>query len=137
MKSTLEEIDNRTLMPDRTEIVLVDGGCTDDSMDAVGQVDLRTKLQLAQSTGGRGPAMLAGTEKSKGDIILMLHADTGLVSGYDNILREAFAGDEDLLMTTFEFDVNLDDQEYEEDFIKKINNLERFTNIRARRLWLP
>lgn len=137
VRASLEEIDRRTLEPKSTEIVLVDGGCTDDSMDAVSQVNLRSELRLTSSEGGRGPAMLAGTQASNGDILLLLHADTGLVDGYDNILREAFAGDEDLLLTTFEFDVNLDDQEYEEDFVRKINNLERFTNIRARRLWLP
>ncbi len=54
------------------EIIVVDGGSTDDSIKQV--YDLG--ITVMPASGGRGGQIAAGIASTAGDIVLMLHADS-------------------------------------------------------------
>jgi rSAM/selenodomain-associated transferase 2 len=60
------------------EIVLVDGGSTDDTI-AVAQAFGATVVRTPR---GRGPQLIAGADAARGDWLLFLHADTRLEKGW-------------------------------------------------------
>ncbi len=57
------------------EIIVVDGGSTDETWSAAESADLRL-----QATGGRGPQLNRGAVAATGDVLLFLHADCRLPS---------------------------------------------------------
>lgn len=65
------------------EVILVDGGSTD------GTVDLARKLGLrvASVQGGRGPQLAGGAELATANWLLFLHADTKLAAGWEDAAR--------------------------------------------------
>lgn len=65
------------------EIVIVDGGSSDDSV-AIAEA---TGARVVRSASGRGAQLKAGAEAARGDWLLFLHADTRLSAGW----REAAA----------------------------------------------
>lgn len=133
----LERLDAYTTTKLDTEVIVVDGGSSDDSMDALQCAKSKIPIHATSSTGGRGPALSRGVEVSDGDIILFLHADTVLPKGYDEILREEFSQNEDVVMTAFQFKFNLEEELFDPSLLNGIHRLEKFTNIRAKTLWLP
>lgn len=58
------------------ELIIVDGGSTDDSFEIAGQY-----AQVIKSPAGRGPQMNNGADAANGDVILFLHADSQLEPG--------------------------------------------------------
>lgn len=56
------------------EVIIVDGGSTDGTLEIVERVD----CVLCHSPRGRGQQIFAGSEMATGDILLFLHADTWL-----------------------------------------------------------
>ena len=72
---------------DKLEIILVDGGSTDDTVAlAAPLVD-----QLLQSTPGRAAQMNAGAALAQGQWLLFLHADTQLPANFLELLPTAHA----------------------------------------------
>ncbi|MEO8141721.1 MAG: TIGR04283 family arsenosugar biosynthesis glycosyltransferase, partial [Sphingomicrobium sp.] len=65
------------------EILVVDGGSTDDSAD----IAERAGARVIEAKRGRGTQLRAGGEAARGDWLLFLHADTRLATGW----REAIA----------------------------------------------
>ena len=61
-----------------TEIIIADGGSTDDTM-AIAQ---RRRLRIIPTPRGRGPQLAAGARAAAGDWLLFLHADTRLAVGW-------------------------------------------------------
>lgn len=53
------------------EVVVVDGGSADDSVDAAGSADV-----VVTSAPGRGPQIRAGVDHASGDWLWFLHADS-------------------------------------------------------------
>ncbi|CAM9422746.1 unnamed protein product [Phaeothamnion confervicola] len=106
LQATLESIDAVIADRTRTEIVLVNAGCADDTMSVARAVPLKTPMHFAASTGGRGPALNAGAAAASGDILLFCHADTRLPPRADALVRDAFAGDPAALMACFTFAVD-------------------------------
>eukprot|EP00511_Aplanochytrium_stocchinoi_P004862 CAMPEP_0204835264 /NCGR_PEP_ID=MMETSP1346-20131115/22086_1 /ASSEMBLY_ACC=CAM_ASM_000771 /TAXON_ID=215587 /ORGANISM="Aplanochytrium stocchinoi, Strain GSBS06" /LENGTH=316 /DNA_ID=CAMNT_0051969113 /DNA_START=60 /DNA_END=1010 /DNA_ORIENTATION=+ len=133
----LERLDQSTLGKSCTEVIVVDAGCSDDTMEALVKADMRIPVRVLRSKHGRGQALSAGAESATGDILLFLHADTLLPTGYDEVLRNKLA-DKKVLMTAFSFEINVENAEDSTaSFRNGIKRLEYFTNIRARNFWLP
>ena len=66
------------------ELILVDGGSTDDTCRiAAGQVD-----RLLRCAAGRAAQMNHGARFAAGDVYIFLHADTRLPPEFDRILNE-------------------------------------------------
>jgi rSAM/selenodomain-associated transferase 2 len=79
---TLEGLSNRS-----AEIIVVDGGSTDETVKIARQYTSRVLI----SARGRGPQQDAGARQSRGSILLFLHADTRLPGAYERLICEAFA----------------------------------------------
>lgn len=74
LPSTLESL---TAFPDLFEIVVVDGGSTDGTIESLAG-SLPDTAQLVSSECGRGNQLNAGARAANGDILVFLHADTRL-----------------------------------------------------------
>ncbi len=71
------------------EIVVVDGGSTDDTRARV-----PAEARVVESARGRGAQMNAGARASRADVLLFLHADTTLHAGGLRALVAALASPE-------------------------------------------
>jgi len=65
------------------EIIAVDGGSTDQTVDEAIEMGARVIVADASPAagGGRGGQIKAGTEQAKGDVIAIVHADTLIAPG--------------------------------------------------------
>lgn len=70
------------------EIIVVDGGSTDTTI-ALAQA-LGAKILICETTG-RAQQMNLGAQQAQGDILLFVHGDTSLPTGYDDMVRAALA----------------------------------------------
>lgn len=95
--------------PDLLEVVLVDSGCTDGTIAAAQKEEgnLPFRLAYTAASGGRGPALDAGTTSAKGDIIFALHADCIVCDGFDDFIRAGLARPR-VLGTAFRFTLDRD-----------------------------
>jgi rSAM/selenodomain-associated transferase 2 len=67
------------------EVIVVDGGSSDDTV-AIAQ---SLNVKVISSSPGRAVQMNAGAVAASGDILLFLHADTRLPTGFDKMIRTA------------------------------------------------
>jgi rSAM/selenodomain-associated transferase 1 len=65
------------------EIILVDGGSSDDTIKIATELGIR----VLSSSKGRAHQMNVGAKATTGEILLFLHADTFLPSGFDRMVR--------------------------------------------------
>lgn len=94
--------------PHLLQVIVVDGGCTDDTVAAAKAAATLlpfAEFIITQAAGGRGPALHAGAMAASGELLLFLHADTTLPYGFDVALRRAFA-DPSLLLSCFQFKIS-------------------------------
>lgn len=68
-----------------SEIIVVDGGSTDRTIETVKDFK-RTDVKLISSSKGRAKQMNIGTKASTGDILYFLHADTFPPKDFDNFI---------------------------------------------------
>lgn len=94
----LEAVLERAADKRNLEIILVDAGSTDGTREVVEQLYFSSsqdeeyppvKIVDYVEGGGRGPALNAGVAASSGSVLLFLHADTIVPSGYDDAIRQA------------------------------------------------
>jgi rSAM/selenodomain-associated transferase 2/rSAM/selenodomain-associated transferase 1 len=73
--------------PEAIEVIVVDGGSSDLALDLAGTMG----VTLLQTAPGRATQMNAGAEIAQGDILLFLHADTRLPTGFAALVSQALA----------------------------------------------
>ena len=69
------------------EIIIVDGGSTDNSVEIAENFGFRVE----KSTRGRAHQMNTGAEKASGPALLFLHADTQLPDTADTLIKKIFS----------------------------------------------
>ena len=69
------------------EIILVDGGSSDKTLELAYHFDVR----IIKSPKGRGIQMNAGAEKASGDILIFVHADTFIPDNAKQLIENEFA----------------------------------------------
>jgi rSAM/selenodomain-associated transferase 2/rSAM/selenodomain-associated transferase 1 len=74
---------------DNIEVIVVDGGSSDDTQQVASNAD----ATVITSAKGRAGQMNEGARKASGDILLFLHADTILPAKYDDLIRAATKSD--------------------------------------------
>jgi glycosyltransferase involved in cell wall biosynthesis len=121
---TLQNLESTTVDKASVQIVLVDCGCKDNSIDVakvmsnyiywyiyvcdliphhqatIGAISL--KVIKTPSTQGRGYAFNSGADVADGDVLLFLRADSLLPPGYDETLRRELSSP-GVCMTAFKF----------------------------------
>lgn len=80
------------------EVLVVDGG----SRDATAERARQAGAEVLHSPPGRARQLGVGAEKSRGDAVIFLHADTTLAPGWDAAVRTALA-DEGVAGGAFRF----------------------------------
>lgn len=83
----LETISRQGLSPDDYEVIMVDDGSTDDSLDLCRKLsDERNVKILHRENGGAGRARNAGIAEARGEYVYCLDVDDGLEDGSLSIL---------------------------------------------------
>mmetsp|Transcript_20277 Transcript_20277/g.65326 ORF Transcript_20277/g.65326 Transcript_20277/m.65326 type:complete len:270 (-) Transcript_20277:1150-1959(-) len=122
---TVEKV--RSAARDPVEIVLVDGGSTDATIEvARPSVDV-----VLRAAGGRGQALVAGADAATGDYLLFLHADTLVPPDFDVALCHALEDPKTLLCA---FTLRFDDSDNDDILLDLVASA---ANFRARFLHLP
>ncbi len=70
------------------EVILVDGGSTDDTLQVAARFP---QVQVLTAPRGRGRQMNTGVLASSGDLLVFLHADTRLTADHLGVLRRVAA----------------------------------------------
>lgn len=85
LRAFLSNLGRRTYDPGRCEIILVDGGSTDETV----HIAKKSGFEVLNSGKGRAIQMNTGARKATGEILYFLHADTLPPQYFDRILRDA------------------------------------------------
>ncbi|UCE36462.1 MAG: TIGR04283 family arsenosugar biosynthesis glycosyltransferase [Thermoplasmata archaeon] len=75
------------------ELVLVDGGSTDGTLDEVERLrkEIPYPLKVLKTSRGRGNQMNKGAEVAKGNILLFLHVDSHIAGNSLNVIEKEIA----------------------------------------------
>ncbi|MCD6269290.1 MAG: TIGR04283 family arsenosugar biosynthesis glycosyltransferase [Deltaproteobacteria bacterium] len=82
-ESSLTATINLAQKSERIEIIVVDGGSSDQTLEIAHSL----QVKVVSSQAGRAGQMNAGAREARGDILLFLHADTLLPEGYDKCIH--------------------------------------------------
>lgn len=85
LRHTLPLLQARCTTDSVTEIIVVDGGSSDESIQVAGEAGAR----VIQSDRGRAKQMNAGAAAASGELLYFLHADTLPPEGYDQSIQDA------------------------------------------------
>lgn len=107
------------------EVIVVDGGSFDDTIGIAQSMGVKVLLEKAAA---RASQMNAGAELATGEILLFLHADTHLPSGYQTLVRQALLADN---VVAGAFDLQIDAS------LRSLRLIEWGVNWRSRVFSLP
>lgn len=127
---TLNEADNLPILQPAAavvkELIVVDGGSTDDTVKIAQDLGFRVIEKVAP--GGRGAQLNTGAENASAPLILFLHADTLLPSGFQDAVTKCLA-DPNTVLGAFSLKVDSGDT--------AISFIAMCANIRSRFLQIP
>ncbi|MGF1488680.1 MAG: TIGR04283 family arsenosugar biosynthesis glycosyltransferase [Prochloraceae cyanobacterium] len=107
------------------EIVVVDGGSRDKTVELVRSIDVKL---IVSPTPGRAKQMNLGAATATGDILLFLHADTYLPKDYQIIVTQILSQSKTVAGA---FELAIDSQD------RRLRLLEQMVNWRSRFFALP
>ncbi|MBF2021868.1 MAG: TIGR04283 family arsenosugar biosynthesis glycosyltransferase [Hydrococcus sp. C42_A2020_068] len=107
------------------EIIIVDGGSQDRTVELARELGVKV---IVSPQFGRANQMNLGAAAATGNILLFLHADTHLPTGYSEIIQETLSRPQTVAGA---FELAIDSQE------KSLRLVERVVNLRARFCSLP
>ncbi|NQT87390.1 glycosyltransferase family 2 protein [bacterium] len=107
-----------------TELIVVDGGSADGTVDLAGACGARVIVHPP----GRARQMNAAAAEAEGDILLFVHADTLLPEGFDGHIRRTLSAP-GVAAGAFEFRVD--------SHPRGMKLIERMTNWRSKKLQMP
>lgn len=121
--------------PELLEVILVDTGSTDKTVEAAVSEASAQPYRFVQTaaTGGRGAALDAGSRAASGDVIFAMHADCVPPRGFDDWIRTGLATP-GVLATAFRFQLNRKDLAQP---LPGAGIMEFTVNIRSSLLQLP
>lgn len=121
-----QTVDSLVPPPYAREIVVVDGGSSDDTLAVAKELDVR----IVHSQKGRGHQLKAGAEAAVGDWLLFLHADTVLPENWGHEVCSFIAAHGERQEAGY-FTFALDDED------EMAQRLEKIVSWRCRLLGLP
>jgi rSAM/selenodomain-associated transferase 2 len=124
-RENLEELLSGLPAAPDVEILLVDGGSADDTLDAAAR---HPGVQILGSPPGRGLQMNSGALASRGELLVFLHADTRMGAVHLETLRRE-AADPSFSAGAFAFSLTPD--------LPALRFIARGVNLRCRVLGLP
>ncbi|MGC9503239.1 TIGR04283 family arsenosugar biosynthesis glycosyltransferase [Baaleninema sp.] len=122
--TTLPETLKRVLAGRNVEVLVVDGGSSDDT----GAIARALGARVLDSPPGRARQMNVGAQAATGEILLFLHADTLLPQAFDVLVRQVLS-EPDVVAGAFELQI--------ESSLPGIGTVERGANWRSRLAQLP
>ena len=108
------------------ELIVVDGGSTDDTVKIATNLGFRVIEKIC--SGGRGAQLNTGAAKASSPLLLFLHADTLLPSGFQHAVTECLENP-DIILGAFSLKVKGGGA--------LLNVIAMCANIRSRFLQLP
>lgn len=120
IKSTLASVQNA----ENVEVIVVDGGSHNETVAIVQSWGVK----VLSSTAGRACQMNVGATAATGDILLFLHADTSLPSGFEKLVPLTLAQSGTVAGA---FEIKIDSP------MRSLRLVERMVNWRSRFLSLP
>ncbi len=121
---TIEKLLVRLLDIQQVEVIVVDGG----SRDATMTIAQSLGVKVISTTASRASQMNAGAAVATGDILLFLHADTTLPSGFELLVRQ---GLQDAKTVAGAFELSIDAQ------LPGLRLIEKMVNMRSRFFSMP
>ena len=101
--SLLEELQSRSHSKNLSEIIVVDGGSTDQTLELLSE---RPDIKLLHSEAGRAKQMNAGAKVARGEILYFLHADSIPPPEFDQLILNRIANGHRAGCFRLEFDDN-------------------------------
>ena len=86
--ANLQRAIDSTQPSDNIEVIVVDGGSSDDTC----QVAAACGVKVIASSAGRSSQMNLGAAAATGEILLFLHGDSRLPLGFDRLIRQVISG---------------------------------------------
>lgn len=107
------------------EIIVVDGGSTDQTVEIAQSLGLKV---IVSPEKGRAHQMNCGARVASGEILLFLHADTRLSQGYQKVIQQTLSLP-GVIAGAFELAIDGDEN--------SLRWIEKMVNLRSRLLSLP
>ena len=120
-----ERLEELARMPELEEVLVVDGGSTDRTVERA----LRHGVRVIEGRRGRGPQLNAGAAAARGEVLLFQHADVSLPGDAPGWIRLAFQDPE---VVAGAFRVRTIDEDG-----SRLAPLLPFANLRSRTRSLP
>jgi rSAM/selenodomain-associated transferase 2 len=114
-----------TMPSENVEVIVVDGGSTDDTC----QVAQASGARVIASAAGRSRQMNLGAAAATGDILLFLHGDSRLPVGFDQLIRQIMLVDKPPIAGAFSLAID--------DSTQSLRWVEKGVNWRSRFCQMP
>jgi rSAM/selenodomain-associated transferase 2 len=100
--ANLQRAIDSTQPSDNIEVIVVDGGSTDDTC----QVAAARGVQVIASPPGRSNQMNLGATAATGEILLFLHGDSRLPLGFDRLIRQMMSAKQSPIAGAFRLGID-------------------------------